>query len=1656
VGRSDEQVKVRGYRIELGEVEHALEQQDEIKQAVVVARGQEVGEKQLVAYVVSSGAALPISELRARLRERLPEYMVPSLFVELEQLPLTANGKVDRRRLPEPEPKRSDSDPGFVAPRNELERLVARMWREVLGVEQISVYDNFFDLGGDSIRGAVFINKLQDALGEVVHVVALFDAPTIDDLALYLRRHYQNIGSRFPDLDLAPQNPSARRISVAQLAQIRESIQPLPPARERRTQTTKNPRAVFILAPFRSGSTLLRVMLGGHPGLFAPPELQLLNCNSLQERSRVFSGRDGFWLEGTVRALMEIHSCTAEQAQTLMQEAEERDLSTADFYRELQAAISPRMLVDKTPSYALDLEVLRRAEEYFEEPLYVHLLRHPCGMIRSFEEAKLEQIFRYGEGFSSRELAELIWVVSHENTLEFLGGVERGRQQEVRFEELVREPERVMRELCEFLGVQAEAEMLEVRGGGRMTDGIHGLSRMLGDIKFERHKRIDAAVADRWKQEWEAEDELGEVTCRLAQSLGYEGLPSSATDESLFNTKILTPIKPLAAIEGKGVPLSFAQQRLWFIEQLEPGLPTYNIPAALSLSGPLQLEALRQSLRTLVTRQQSLRSYFALADAVPVQLIAPVPAEFELPVKDLTELPAAERETHVRAAARAEAQRPFALEQGPLLRVQLLRLAEEEHVLLVTMHHIISDGWSLGIFFGELSRLYEATVKGEEARLDELRVQYADYAVWQRGWLKGEVLEEELSYWREQLKGAPSVLELPLDRPRPAVQGYRGAVESFSLSAELTQALKRLSRDEGATLFMTLLACFQLLLWRYSGQAEVVVGTPVANRTRAEIEGLIGFFVNTLVLRVKVEGDWSFRQLLKRVREVCVGAYAHQEVPFERVVEELQPQRSLSLSPLFQVSFALQNAPRERLNFAGLNTRPQRVSSGTVKGDLELYLMDKEGSITGSLVYSTDLFDKPTIARLARHYQNVLSRVVANAEQAISLVELLSAVDREQLLVEWNQTVVQYPQESCLHQLFEAQAERTPDTTAAVFEDEEWSYAELNSCANQLAHYLKGLGVGPEVCVGILLDPSLEAVTAMLATLKAGGYYLPLDRAYPAERLAFMLEDSGARLLLTKNPIERLPETAVPTIYLDAEAESIARCDIENPEANISPENLAYITYTSGSTGIPKGVLITHGSLVNHSLSVARAYELQASDRVLQFASLSFDVSAEELYPTWLSGATVVFCDSDVKASIREFVEFLGAKQVTVANVPTSYWQEWTTRLSSLEKPVPESLRLAIVGSERVPVEMWAEWQRVVGRKVVLCNAYGLTEATITNTIFHPSVEESGDNATAARPLKSLSGSVPIGRPIANTEIYLLDEQLQPLPAGVTGEMYISGAGLARGYHNNSDLTASRFIPHPFRSGARLYRTGDLLRYLADGTLEYVGRRDEQVKVRGHRIELGEIEAILRRHERVCESVLTVDESVAGGRLVAYIVGAAGKAPGGRELRAYLKERLPEYMIPAVFVAVAELPLLPNGKLDRKALPAVDQLKPELEDCYIAPRTPIEELLAAVWCQLLDVPRVGVNDNFFELGGSSLLAMQVIARIQDTLQIKFPLRRIFEEPTVEGLAQALLQANNDERPRLERTAQLLLSLAQLSDAEVESGLEGWPQQAAEGPSSPVL
>ncbi|HEY1352292.1 MAG TPA: amino acid adenylation domain-containing protein [Ktedonobacteraceae bacterium] len=1052
------------------------------------------------------------------------------------------------------------------------------------------------------------------------------------------------------------------------------------------------------------------------------------------------------------------------------------------------------------------------------------------------------------------------------------------------------------------------------------------------------------------------------------------------------------------------LPLSFEQQRLWFVDQLTPGHLAYNSPLAVQLRGLLAVSALQQGLNQLIERHEVLRTTFTLRDGQPIQVIEPAFA-LSLPVDDLSALRESEREAVATRIANEQARRSFDLRHGPVLRAQLLRLRSDHHILLLTLHHIAVDAWSLGVFFRELAALYNAYRGGQPSPLPARSLQYADYALWQRQTLQGAALADLLTYWRQHLAGLPT-LALPTDHPRPPDLAHQGAKCSLTLPQAVKEALLVVGRQEQSTLFMTMLAAYQMVLARYSGQAEIVLGSSVAGRSRAELEDLIGFFVNLLVLRTDLSGGPSLREVLRRVREECLQAYAHQDLPFACLVEALHPARDLAHTPFFQVLFQSIEGPGERSEFAGLALEPFASDTATAKFDLLVSIREADQGIIVEVEYNTALFEAQTIWRMLGHYQILLAELAAHPDQSLKTVPLLSSGERQTLLETWNQTQIPYPDHLCLHELFEAQVVRHPRALALISADQQLTYAQLNARANQLAWYLQSLGVGPEVIVGLCVERSVEMVVGLLGILKAGGAYAPLDPTYPKARLALLLAQTASPVVLTQEKL--LPDLPVHTavvVLLDTDWPRIAQENDGNPQTGVSPEYPAYIISTSGSTGVPRGIIVPHRGVVNNITDLNRRFSVAASDSILVLSSLSFDMCVYEVLGTLEAGATMILPPPLAARDPACWADLLLRHRVTLWNSAPSLLTLLIEYCEQTPPVQPLSLRLALLGGDWIPVTL-PDRLKALAPQVQFISLGGATEASIHSTLYQ---------VTASDPSWK---SIPYGRPMANQHTYILDANLQLVPKGIPGELYLAGAGLTRGYLSRPALTAEKFLPHPFsqRPGERLYKTGDLARYRFDGNIELLGRMDLLVKIHGLRIELGEIEFVLRHHPALQDVVVLVKADRSGDKyLVAYAVLQHNAVePAAAELRFFLSGRLPEYMQPRTFVFLETLPLSPNGKVDRRGLPEPDQEHPQTRRALLSPRDALETRIARVWSAVLGIEHIGIDENFFDLGGDSFKAIRAARACSDTLA----LIDFFKNATIRQIAAYLRQKSEQARQLL--------------------------------------
>jgi amino acid adenylation domain-containing protein len=1043
-------------------------------------------------------------------------------------------------------------------------------------------------------------------------------------------------------------------------------------------------------------------------------------------------------------------------------------------------------------------------------------------------------------------------------------------------------------------------------------------------------------------------------------------------------------------------PASFGQQRLWFLDQVLPGTTAYNLARAFRLTGSLDPEALASALQSIISRHESLRTVFVSLDDQVSQVILST-LRFDLPISDISELPAVQREQTALRKAGEEASKPFDLSKGPLLRAKLLRLSSVEHILVLVFHHIIVDGWSMNLLFHEMGELYASSVLGRQPQLPKLNLQYSDYSQWQRASVTSDYLAGELDYWKNKLQGAETVLQLPTDHPRSAADSGRGESIHFELSDETNKRLKALAQSETATLFMALLTIFQVLLGRYTLQDSILVGSPTAGRNDVDLENLIGFFVNTLVLRADLDSDSSFRQLLRQVRTNFLEALEHQNTPFEKLVEALEPDRNLNRNPLFQVMFVLHNAPNLKVKLPGLVMQEIEFESGITKFDLSLEIVDL-GNLHCMFEYNSDLYEESTIRRMAGHFAKLVEAIVAAPDEKLSKFELLTTAEVQQL-AEWNNTSRDYPRDLCIHTAFEEQVTRTPNETAVIDQKNRLSYRELNDLANRLARRLVVKGVRPGSLVGVSLDRSVEMVIALVGILKTGAAYVPLDPSYPEQRLDFMVEDSQVNVVVTKSEFAELwQKQKVDMLAFNAESLSTEAEDASNLSLPVSAERCMYVIYTSGSTGRPKGVEGTHRASINRFSWMWDGYPFLDGETCCQKTFLGFVDSIWEIFGPLLRGVPSVILPDEANIDPELLVQLLSKYEVTRIVLVPSLLRVILEGVESIQNRLPK-LVLWTCSGEVLPTDLVNRFSKALP-KATLLNVYGSSEVAADVTCHEITTSE-------------LNRSVPIGRPITNTQIFILDRHMNQVPVGVPGEIHVGGDCVALGYLRKPELTSNRFIAHQFESGGsvRLFKTGDLGRYLPNGEIEYLGRSDNQVKIRGIRVELGEIEAVLASQPLVRDAVVLLIDRSGQQRLTAYLEARSGLRTDVDELRRFARSKLPAYMVPSDYLIVDTFPLLPSGKIDRKTLGMQTAARPISDRGYVAPQTPTQERLAAIWRTLLKVERIGITDNFFELGGHSLMVMQVVSRIRRELEVEVPIRIMFEDPTIKGLAKEVEEAN---------------------------------------------
>ncbi len=1088
-------------------------------------------------------------------------------------------------------------------------------------------------------------------------------------------------------------------------------------------------------------------------------------------------------------------------------------------------------------------------------------------------------------------------------------------------------------------------------------------------------------------------------------------------------------ISPVSRHETKRFPLSFSQKRLWFLDRLEPGSYLYHINTAVKLSGKLDSEALQRTLNTIISRHEVLRTRFEEENGEPFQVIEDT--GITLSESDLSSLAEDSKEDELYRKILTESQKPFELNTGPLIRAFLYKINENNHVFFISVHHIVSDNWSTGLLVNEIITLYAAYTRNIEPALPQLPIQYADFASWQHKWLKGKTLENQLDFWKEELSGAPPLIEMPLDHPRPSFQTYNGDYLLFDIDSQRARRIRERARKQDVSEFMYLLAVFNVLLYKYSGQDDICVGTPVANRNRAETENLIGFFINTLVIRADLSGNPGFSDFLQRVKHRTLGAFDHQDIPFETLVETLHPERNMSHTPLFQVMFVLNNAPMRALEMEDLTIELMEIENKTSKFDLIFNITVTKDGFDGKLEFNTDLFDRATMERFESHFSLLLNRLLEDDSKLLSEYSLISDGDLE-VLEKWRSGAT-YEQDGIVLDRISAQASKTPDAIAVRVMDIQLTYAELETQSNRLAHYLHNAGLQQDQVVGVSLPRSSELIISLLAIWKAGGVYLPLDPNYPAERLAYMLEDAGASVLLTESKLsDPVAKSDMNRIDLDTVRQKIDKQSDRRPDTHPAADRVAYIIYTSGTTGRPKGVYVKHRAFLNHCLDMLTHFELNENDAVLQFAAYNFDASLEQMIPTLMTGATLVLRDDEIwpTSGFHKKVSHYG---LTVINPPTAYWADLAREWHRHPENAPyRQIRLCIVGGDVLAPAALRLWHRSPMRDVRILNAYGPTEAVITATTFDIPVDFGEQNQR-----------VPIGRPRANRRIRIIDSHGQPVPPGIPGEMLIGGTALSEGYLNQSELTDRYFTYTDDFDGkqGRFYRTGDLVKYDHQGNIIFLGRVDEQVKIRGFRIELPEIEHHVKEHPVVSDALVSVHSRESGDKqLICHVICPDNQNVHTQELSAFLQKRLPAYMIPVAFIPTDNWPVSPTGKIDRRKLPVPDNLFEADAADYVAPRTETEQKLAGIIGEVLDIPKVGVHESFFRLGGHSMQGTRVLSQIRDTFNVELPLRTIFENPTIEGIARAIteMQAVETDNEKLES---FLDEIENLSDDEISRLLD---------------
>ena len=1579
-GRADHQIKIHGYRIEPGEVEAAINDDLGVEQSLVQLYEDEQSIPGLVAYyVVRAGYSVDPDQLRSRLLARLPKYMTPSRFIPLKSFPLTINGKIDRKELPSPLAHIETSANSANLPSSsvlspetsEIGKLVSGIWSDILGIGNLGAQSDFFELGGDSVRAAMAVNKLQDALKEVIYVAGIFEHPRLGDYIRYLETEYSVVTPESSAGVSDLQSDIVTFDRILKQANFRFEI-----------LEKKNPRAIFVLSPPRSGSTLLRVLLGGHPELFSPPELELIRYQSMRQRQDAFEGALGFYLEGLTRALMELNHWDQEQAQTWVDATIRENRSTHWVFGELQRLAKPKVLVDKTPSYALDMSALSRIESGFERPFYIHLYRHPCGMINSFVKARLDQIFfRHDHSFKTAMLAELIWLRSHQNIAASLQEVSEDRQTAISFESLVSDPENELRRLCDEIGIGFSSSMLDLYGDSksRMTDGVKAESRMIGDIRFHDHREINQAVSNAWQEQFSIKQLAPQTRAH------WDQLRDDANVSS-----------PEGNPRGPWLP-SLSQERLWFLDQLEDSASAYTIPGAVELSGSLNREALIEALEALTDRHLVLRSRLVSdSGVVTVDVSQPWLGFWE---EDLTHLTDAQKDQRVQEVLATNAGHHFALNEGGLFRAGLVKLADDRYIFLVNLHHIVCDGWSVPIIFRELTALYNARLKNISADLPYLERSFGDYAQWQRARLGKTAVRDQLVYWKQKLANLPPPLELPLIGQRSTVQTFRGGRLEFTFPREVTDRIRSYCRAQRCTVFMFLLANFAVMLSQVSATRDLTIGTPVRSRLRQEFEKLVGFFANTLVLRIDLKKA-SFVELLASVRTTVIEALANEEVPFEQVVSEVQPERNLGLSPLFQTFFSLQRKDPQILLFDGIDAQMLDTASPSAKFDLSLLFDEYESELHGSFEFNADLLSDARVEMFRAHFSNL---VLSHLEEGNSIARSFRSLGQQEQKFILNSAVEKSTVPSDRTTLWDwvnAGFSETPPSSIAVRRgSEELSYQALKQLSSRIGERLIAQGVRRGDRIGVCLDRDLRLIPALVGVLSVGACYVPIDASFPDSRIEFMLDQASVSVvLLSPNVQDR--SCFKNRRQFNWGLESSPGADVQSFGPN--PNDTAYICFTSGSTGNPKGVAISHASAANLLSGMQQLLKLDASDVWAAITTISFDIHVPELFLLLGVGGCIELLNEPESRDPHLLTNILDSSGASVFQATPSTW-----RVLEVTGWKGRSQLVGLSGGEKLGADLARYLQT---RLKALWNFYGPTETTVWS-------------AAAQITPHQQQGLVPIGRPILNNHLVILDQEGELAPLGVWGELGIGGIGLTAGYLNQPDLTSTRFrIIDLGGVPTRVYRTGDRARLLSDGSFEVSGRLDNQVKVRGVRIEPEEIEATLETHPGVQSAVVSVREIRGEQVLVATVSGdltAQEKWAGA--LSAFVRDRLPSTMTPGIWHSMPSLPVMASGKIDRQAVQNrlsqldVDQ-SPDSRTgpAPLAGKDLIELRLGQLWADYLPVQTLDRNANFFSIGGHSLLAVRLLAAVEREFNRQIPLATLFQAPTIALMSEFLRKADSSQ------------------------------------------